>query len=190
MKRILSFALIIVSLFSITSCSREKGEVPIGMKLASSDTAEFYMYVPKDWEVTTEKDSLLASARASESDPSNITMIGFADGSDEYKTIDDFWEFYKGDFETRIFDFEAPEGGAEKVTTFKLTNEGESLLVDNVAAKKYEYNGKIAGSEFYCKLVLIKIDSVFYIFTYTSTPALYSKHEKDVETILDYIEFK
>lgn len=184
MKRILSFALILISILTLVSCSREEGEAPFGMIKASSEVSEFYLYVPKDWAVTTENDSLMASARASESDPSNVTLVGFEDGSQEYPDVDAFWAYYKKEFETRIFDFE------ENATTFTLTLDGEATMIDGVAAKKYEYNGKVGGIEFYYQMVLAKVDSVFYIFTYTSTPVLYEKHKNDVKVMLDYIDFK
>ena len=38
--------------------------------------------------------------------------------------------------------------------------------------------------------IIIKRDNVFYIFTYTSTPELYSKHDTELEMILNFIEFK
>lgn len=171
-------------MLTLVSCSREEGEAPFGMIKASSDVSEFYLYVPNDWQVTTEENSLMASARASESDPSNVTMIGFEDGSKAYDSIDAFWAYYKNEFETRIFDFE------ENASTFSLTVEGEATLIDGIAAKKYEYKGKVGGSEFYYTMVLAKIDSVFYIFTYTSTATLYDKHQNDVEVMLDYIDFK
>ncbi|MBE6619062.1 MAG: hypothetical protein E7626_04690 [Ruminococcaceae bacterium] len=184
MKKIISLILIVITALTLFSCSREEGEAPYGMKVASSELSEYYLYVPKDWEVTTEEDSLMASARASESDPSNVTMIGFEDGSDEYETIDDFWAYCKNEYSTRIFDF------ADGTTTFTLTNEGEATTVGGLAAKKYEYRGKIADSDFCYTTVLIKRDSIFYIFTYTSTPSLYDKHLEDVGFMLSYVEFK
>ena len=159
MKRILSFALILISILTLVSCSREEGEAPFGMINATSDVA-------------------------SESDPSNVTLVGFEDGSQEYPDVDAFWAYYKKEFETRIFDFE------ENATTFTLTLDGEATMIDGVAAKKYEYNGKVGGIEFYYQMVLAKVDSVFYIFTYTSTPVLYEKHKNDVKVMLDYIDFK
>ena len=130
----------------------------------------------------------MASARASESDPSNITMIGFEDGSREYADIDAFWAYYKNELATRIFDF-AGEGD-ERATTFNLTLEGEGLMLDDIPAKKYEYSGKVAGGDFSYMMVIAKSDSVFYIFTYTSTPSLYENHKDDVDALIKYIEFK
>ena len=188
MKRILSLALVMISIFTLASCSREEGEAPFGMIKASSDAAEFYLYVPNDWVVTTEENSLMASARASESDPSNITMIGFEDGSGEYADIDAFWAYYKNELASRIFDF-AGEGD-ERATTFNLTLEGEGMIIDDVPAKKYEYSGKLAGSDLSYMMVIAKIDSVFYIITYTSSQSLYSKHADKVNALIEYIEFK
>ncbi len=191
MKRILCLALILISIFAIAACSRQEGEAPLGMKNASSKTADFYLYVPDDWTVNTDENDLMASARASESDPSNITMIGFEDGRSKYDSIDSFWAYYKGEFETRIFDKIIDSENGESKTSFNLTNDGEDIIIGkNYAAKKYEYSGKVAGSDFSYMQVIIKRDSIFYIFTYTSTPDLYSVHKEEVGFMIDYMEFK
>ncbi len=190
MKRILCLTLALVSIFMLAACSRDKGEAPVGMKNAASDVADFYLYVPDDWTVNTGKNDLMASATVSDSDSSNITMIGFADGAEEYDSIDSFWNYYKDEFENRIFDKVTDEESSEIKSSFTLTNEGEEILINTNAAKKYEYSGKIAGSEFSYMQVIIMKNNVFYIFTFTSTPDLYSKHKDTVNKLLDYIEFK
>ena len=191
MKRIISIVLALISIFAFASCNREEGEAPMGMKNASGESADFYLYVPDDWTVNTDKNDLMASARASESDPSNITMIGFEDGQGEYETIDGFWTYYKGEFENRIFDKITDAESGESKTSFTLKTDGDEILIDgNNAAKKYEYSGKIAGSDFSYMQIIIKRGSVFYIFTYTSTPDLYEAHEGELDLIVKYIEFK
>lgn len=191
MKRILCLALALVSLFTLVACSREKGEAPVGMKNAASETADFYLYVPDDWTVNTGKNDLMASARASDSDPSNVTMIGFEDGQGDYEEIDEFWDYYKGEFESRIFDKVTDGESGKSKSSFKLTNNGEDILVDGKAAKKYEYSGKVAGSDFSYMQIIIKDNNIFYIFTFTSTPDLYKEHKENyLKKIKDYIEFK
>ena len=182
--------LILFSLLTLASCSREEGEAPIGMKNAASEIADFYFYVPDDWKVTTGEKDLMASARISESDPSNMTMIGFEDGQNEYETVDSFWSYYKDELENRIFDRVTDEESGEKVSSFKLLNEGEELIIDGKVAKKYEYSGKVAGSDFSYMQVIVQRENIFYLITFTSSSELYSHSKETVEAILTYIDFK
>lgn len=190
MKKIICLTLALLAVFTFSACSREKGEAPTGMKNASSEVCDFYLYVPKDWIVNTNKNDLMAAARVSDSDSSNVTMIGFSDAEKEYDSIDSFWDYYKGEFTDRIFDKVKDEESGKTKSSFKLTNKGEEILVAGKAAKKYEYTGIVAGSEFSYMQIIIKNDNVFYIFTYTSTPDLYSKHTSTIDTILKNVEFK
>ena len=190
MKKILCLILILVSIFTLAACSREEGEAPVGMKNAAGKANDFYLYVPDEWIVNTSDTDLMASARVSENDSSNVTMIGYADSENEYNDIDSYWNYYSSELENRIFDkIKDSETGEEK-SSFTLTNDGENILVNEKAAKKYEYTGKVAGLDLSYMQIIIKRDNVFYIFTYTSTPELYSKHDTELEMILNFIEFK
>lgn len=190
MKKILCLVLILVTLFAFASCSREEGEAPVGMKNAAGKANDFYLYVPDDWIVNTSDTDLMASARVSENDSSNVTMIGYADAENQYETIESYWEYYSKELENRVFDKVKDEETDEEKSSFTLTNEGENTLVDEKAAKKYEYSGKVAGLDLCYMQIIIKKDNVFYIFTYTSTPELYSMHSAEIEAILKFFEFK
>ena len=140
MKKILCFALILVTVLSFTACSREAGEAPVGMKNAAGKANDFYLYVPEDWIVNTTDRDLMASARVSENDSSNVTMIGYSDSENEYDSIDSYWEYYSKELENRVFDRATDSETGEEKSSFTLTNEGENILVNEKAAKKYEYN--------------------------------------------------
>lgn len=191
MKRSLCLIFVAISLFTVlASCSRDAGEAPVGMKNAAGKANDFYLYVPEDWIVNTSDNDLMASARVSENDSSNITMIGYADSEDEYETIESYWEYYSKELESRVFDRVTDSETGEEKSSFTLTNRGQDILVNKKAAKKYEYSGKVAGIDLSYMQVIIKRENVFYIFTYTSTPDLYSKHDKEIEKILNFFEFK
>ena len=191
MKRILCFALVLVTLFAFVACSREEGEAPVGMKNAAGKANDFYLYVPKDWIVNTTDRDLMASARVSENDSSNITMIGYADTDGEYKDAQNYWEYYSKELENRVFDKVKDSETGEEKSSFTLISESETFMDEN-PAKKYEYSGKVAGIDLRYMQIITKKDNVFYIFTYTSTPDLYEFHiEKDtINTILKFFEFK
>ena len=190
MKKILSIFIILATLLTLASCSRETGEAPIGMKNAAGKANDFYLYVPDDWIVNTSDTDLMASARASENDSSNITMIGYADVDNQYASIESYWEYYVEELENRVFDKVKDSETGEEKSSFTLTNEGENVLVNEKAAKKYEYRGKVSGIDLCYMQIIIKKDNVFYIFTYTSTPELYTMHEEEVNTIIKFFEFK
>ena len=94
------------------------------------------------------------------------------------------------ELENRVFDKVKDSETGEEKSSFTLTNAGENILVNEKAAKKYEYSGKVAGIDLRYMQIIIKKDNVFYIFTYTSTPDLYSRHDTEIETILKFFEFK
>ncbi len=189
MKRIICLALVLISIFTLTACSREKGKAPAGSKNAASNIADFYLYVPKDWTVNTRENDLMASARVSDSDSSNITMVGFADGGNEYDSIDSYWDYNKSGIE-RMFDTVTDEESGETKSSFTLITDGEEIIIDKNGAKKYEYSGTLEGVDFSYMQVIIKKENVFYTLTFTSTPELYAKHKDTVNAIIDYIEFK
>ena len=191
MKKILSILLILTTLLTLASCTRETGEAPVGMKNAAGKANDFYLYVPEDWIVNTSDTDLMASARASENDSSNITMIGYADVEKQYENIESYWEYYVKEIESRVFDKVKDSETGEEKSSFTLISESETFMDEN-PAKKYEYSGKVAGIDLQYMQIIAKKDNVFYIFTYTSTPELYKFHiEKDtINTILKFFEFK
>jgi hypothetical protein len=117
-------------------------------------------------------------------------MIGYADVENQYKTIESYWEYYVEELENRVFDKVKDSETGEEKSSFTLINEGENILVNEKAAKKYEYRGKVSGIDLCYMQIIIKKDNVFYIFTYTSTPELYTMHEEEINTIIKFFEFK
>lgn len=194
MKKTVAIILVLITIFTLSSCARKKGDAPQGMKTVSGDNSEFYLYIPDSWVNTTptytdkEISSIAVSARVSDSDPSNISFVGFVDGNGEYASIDKYWEHSKS--VSKYFDEVIDEESGEKKTSFALATDGEAMTVGGLAAKKYEYSGVFGGSNFKFMQVIIKDGNVFYTFTYTSTPDLYSRNLDHVEAILDHIEFK
>ena len=197
MKKVIALMLALITLISLAGCSKgsdDEAKAPYGMKLASGKESEFYLYIPDSWinttPVYTDKKipSITVSARVSDSDPSNISLVGFVDGNREYDSIEDYWEHTKS--VSKYFDDVKDEESGETKSSFELITKAKAMTMGNLAAKKYEYTGTVAGSEFKFMQVIAKDKDVFYTFTYTSTPDIYSKNESAVETILKNIKFK
>ncbi len=201
MKRYLSLTLALIFLLMTavlsSSCARDSGDTPVGMKNASGKANDFYLYVPDEWIINTSDTDLMASARVSENDPSNITMIGYEDAGNEYSSIDSYWEYYQNELSSRIFDKVKDEESGEEKTTFKMaetengeTQAPEKILIAGNEAQKYEYSGTVAGMELSYMQIIVKKANIFYIITYTSTPELYERHSSEIDTILKFVEFK
>lgn len=77
MKKIVSLLLIFVMLFSLAACgSNTPSDAPDGMKLASDpEIVDYYLYVPEDWEVTSQTG--MTMAQASLSDDSNVIVTHY-----------------------------------------------------------------------------------------------------------------
>ena len=76
----------------LAGCGKQEGDAPKGMKLASSDSVDYVMYVPEDWRV--DQSELYTSAFYSSADATSISASAYGAAVDE--TVDTWWDgFYK-----------------------------------------------------------------------------------------------
>ena len=111
-KTLAVLGLCLVFLLSLVSCSNKQDpNAPEGYVTASDECADYYLYVPSKWLVDTAKNSLMASARASQyTSTPNVSMMPCSDDASEYVTIADYWNYYKGTLE-KVFDPAKDENG-------------------------------------------------------------------------------
>jgi len=175
-KKYISFILLISVLImslALASCSSQDPTAPNGMKTLTNDLVDYYLYVPSGW--VEDISTRFISAYASDMDRSNVSMEAF--GVDSDVTLDSFWDGYRADFEATFSDME-------------YSIEGETLLLDGVAAKKYEYTATVTGIAYKFMQVTAIKEGTVYIFTYTAEPGRYEDHLQAVETILSVFRFK
>ena len=189
-KALLSLTLCLVFLLGLASCgNKQDPNAPEGYVTASDECADYYLYVPSKWLVDTAKNSLMASARASQyTSTPNVTMMPCSDDASEYATIGDYWSYYKGTLE-KVFDLAKDENGnTTDKSSFTLEGEPSSLKAGGRDAMKYVYTATLSGIELKYVQLIIKSGSTMHIFTYTAT--LDSYDEEQVNDIINNIKFK
>lgn len=190
--------LLTLPMFTLTACGKSDPNAPDGYITASNDKVEYSLFVPKSWVVDTTEDSMMTTARVSEEERSNISMVAYTNETYEVKTDDkgkqispvpEYWNDYK---ESLIALFDKDENGK---STFKLNEDASGIKIqvgDQYTGKpaeaySYSYTATLGEVELQYLQVIIYRKNTFYIFTYTSTPDRYENAIEDVEGILDFL---
>lgn len=168
-----------VCLYVFTGCSSGSDSWhPAGMKLASSEDADYKMWVPESW--TVDMSTGITSAYAGSGDYSNVSVTAQnLSGEQNYLTPAEYWEIYKTDLEATFPDIVYDED----------TKGGISLLLDKNAAMKYSYTATVTGTEFHFISVVCIRSGTVYLITYTAQPTIYENHLEEVQNILDNFSF-
>lgn len=204
MKRslLVSIFALLLSAVMLIGCSKQDPNAPDGYKTASNDNVDYTLFVPEDWVVDTDEKDIVISARVSEQDRSNITMMSY-DVTDDYigKTDDEgneispvtlYWADYTDEL-AKTFDND-DEGNS----TFKLETDGSNSHFmgkdadgKDVPAYTYVYTGKIGGVELKFMQVISydKTMGTFYFLTFTAPADRYDAHIETVEELLTHIVF-
>lgn len=199
MKKILLPLLsLALSALMLVGCSEQDPNAPEGYKTASNDKVDYSLFVPENWVVDTEADSLITAAHVSEYEATNITMMSYdndryaaetnADG-EEVSPVVRYWADNL-DSLTKLFDVDE-EGN----TTFSLVSDGQTALMGktadgtNVPAYSYVYTGKIGGMELKYMQVIACRQNTFYFFTYTAAAERYDEFIDQVNDLLGNIVF-
>lgn len=182
----------------LTSCSKQEEGAPDGMKSAAAEAADYFLYVPKDWQVDTAEGSLLTAAHVGDGDNSNITMMAYTNDLG-LGSINEYWENYEKNLE-KIFDLDVAgnstyllknPGGVDEETGEPLPD-GESDILGGEKCYSYRYTGTLGGVPLEYLQVITYHNGYFYLFTYTATTDSdrFSRHEEDVAMILQNFKFK
>ena len=190
--------LLTLPMFTLTACGESDPNAPSGYVTASNDKVEYTLFVPKNWVVDTTENSMMTTARVSDQDTSNISMVAYTNETYEVKTdengkqispVPEYWADYK---ESLISLFDKDSEGK---STFVLNEDasGKTMMVGNeglgspATGYSYSYTATLGEVELQYLQVIIYRKNTFYIFTYTSTPDLYANSIDDVEGILSYV---
>lgn len=185
-------------MFTLTACGKSDPNAPDGYITASNDKVEYSLFVPNDWVVDTTENSMMTTARVSEEERSNISMVAYTNETYEVKTdekgnqispVPEYWADYK---ESLISLFDKDENGH---STFKLNEDASGIKMqvgqNNTGAPatgySYSYTATLGEVELQYLQVIIYRKNTFYIFTYTSTPDRYENAIEDVEGILSFL---
>ena len=174
MKRIIALALALVMCLAVfCSCSKKESDAPAGMKLASGDNVDYYMYVPEAWRV--DKSDLYTSANYSSGDPTSISATAYAISSD-IPTLDDWWKVFEKEMKTVYADVSKVEKSSAKLGGIKGK---EFTFTANLGEQKYNFIITAVIKDYY----------VYYI-TYTSIPEYNENHLEERTQVVEAFEFK
>ncbi len=173
-KTLIMIAALLLAAMILPSCSASDVEVPDGMKLISSDEEAFYLFVPMSW--VTNSSMGMASAYYSDKDRSNISMTCMAP-TDAVASLDGYVEYCKAELEAYMPGFE-------------VVGETEDAVLGGRNGRSFTYRASINNIDYKYRQVVVTYQSMFYIFTYTSTLEGYELHADEVETMISKVLFK
>ena len=170
MKRILPIILAIVLTFTVlTSCSKDG--VPDGMKLASSEKANYTLYVPEDWVIGAQESFTIANSK--DKIP-NVSATSYElENTDS--DLDSWWE-------TELVNLE--EGFKE----IKVESSEKTTLAGRNAMEKI-YTAKLSDKEYKYHQVAAIENGYVYIVTFTSLPDSYEDYKDTFSSILKEFKF-
>lgn len=199
-KRIFALILATVcvcsSLFVFASCKKSEAQEIEGFKNITKDfentdkLVNFKFYVPENWIVDAQ--SGFVSAKHSDSDPSNISVMVFSISESILKYHDQVKKEYEGE-ETELWLIESSfryyiDGIKEIYKDYELESSSSTLL-DKRPAKKYIYTAKLLENEYKYLQVFCKKNNEIYLITFTTTANKFDSHIKTVEKMLEYFKF-
>lgn len=176
MKKIIAAlcaAVLCLSVFLMTGCGSEESDVPDGMVLASSEDADYIMYVPEQWKV--DKSTLYTSAYFSSGDATSISAAAYGMNFTD-KTADDWWS----SFEEQMKSVYQNVSDAEK----------EAVTLGGIEGNKYTFTADLNGQTYNYIISAVLKDNYIYYITYTSTPDYCEKHLEELESVLKNFSFK
>ncbi|MBE6588181.1 MAG: hypothetical protein E7647_07200 [Ruminococcaceae bacterium] len=175
MKKLLVIALaLVMCLSALAGCSKkEEPEAPSGMKLASGDNVDYYMYVPEMWRV--DKSDLYTSANFSSGDPTSISATAYAISSD-IKSVGDWWAGFEKEMATVY-------------TEISEVEETDAKL-DGIKGKEYAFTASLAGQKYNFIITAVIKDYYVYYITYTSVPEYNENHLKERTQMVEAFKFE
>ena len=174
MKRIIALALALVMCLAVfCSCSKKDPNVPSGMKLASGDNVDYYMYVPEAWRV--DKSDLYTSANYSSGDPTSISATAYAISSD-IPNLDEWWKVFEKEMKT--------------VYTEVSEIETENAKLGGIKGKEFSFTAKLGEQSYNFIITAVIKDYYVYYITYTSVPEYNENHLEERTQVVEAFEFK
>ena len=157
--------------------------VPAGMKLVSDNDVPYRFFAPNSWVV--EPGSAASLVYASETDRSNVSVIGYVPDAEGY-SVADYWamteESYMATLEgyTLLYRSDRPAEGAEAE---KVTMGGKNATV-------FEYTYTLGGVTYRTRQTICVFSYMIVVMTYTALPENYEAHLDDVLAMQEALTFR
>jgi hypothetical protein len=172
-KKIASLIAAAAAALTLASCSSSSDQAPAGMITASGDAALYDLYVPDDWSVDISTG--MTCAYVSKNDPSSVSVTTWTPQYTD-TTLDDWWEGYLSDISLAF----------DNVTEIS----SENTLLGGEAAVRHEYTATFADVEYHYMVIGALHGDIVYVFTYTSQGDSYEDNMDDVNTVLEYFDYR
>lgn len=173
MKKIVAVLLLAVCLLSFAACANTD-QTPDGMQNVALESAEYYLYVSKNW-IPTSYNVSGAKAHTADNAPNILTTVYYAESG---VTPTSYWENYCL---------------AEYQAVFANFTVLESEIAETLGgkdAKAYKFSYTFGASTYQCYQVMTVYDFNVYVLTYTAIATEYDSFIADMEAAVDYFKFK
>ena len=177
-KTLRLFVLVLAALavLALASCGEIDANAPEGCVEISADGVGYNFYMVSDW--TVMEQSGITSAKVSEFDTSNVSVMGF--DSADVNSAEEYWSKYSEDFTAGLGEL-------------KYEEEGTDTTLCGLPAKKYIYTVSIGGVDYKFMQIVCYVQNTaiftsqpeVYVFTYTARTDKYDEHIEDVIYMAD-----
>ena len=148
--------------------------IPDGMKLVTGNDVAYRFFAPTEWGVGDADAAALVYA--SETDRSNVTVVGYVPETDGY-SVADYWENTEKHYKDALADY-------------ALTAEPREETMGGRKATVYEYGYTLGGVAYRCRQVICVYSYMIVVMTYTALPDNYDAHIADVEAMQGALTFR
>ena len=148
---------------------------PEGMKIASSDSLEYRLYVPTAW--ICDSESGISEAYYPESGKSNVTVTSYSPS--EPMTLEDYLSLCDENYENTV-------------NGYTVTEIKQDLSVAGKDACELNFTAKYGETEYVIRQVIVYYPQLelFYNITYTATSENFPLHTADFEAIVEAFTFR
>lgn len=151
-----------------------KVEVPDGMKLVTGNDVAYRFFAPENWVVGDAEAAALVYA--SETDRSNVTVMGYVPEAEGY-SVANYWEDTEKYYKDTLRDY-------------ALTGEPREETMGGKKATVYEYTYTLGGVTYQCRQAVCVYSYMIVVMTYTALPENYDAHLSDVEAMQGALTFR
>lgn len=149
-------------------------EAPDGMKLVTGNDVAYRFFAPTDW-VEGEAEAA-ALVYASETDRSNVTVVGYVPETEGY-SVADYWAYTEKYYKDALRDY-------------ALTAEPREETMGGKRATVYEYTYTLGGETYRCRQAVCVYSYMLVVMTYTALPENYDAHIEEVEQMQGALTFR
>ncbi|MBE6605073.1 MAG: hypothetical protein E7639_05150 [Ruminococcaceae bacterium] len=173
MKKIVAVLLAVVCLFVLSACANTD-QTPDGMQNVALESANYYLYVSKNW-IPTSYNVSGAKAHTAENAPNILATVYYPE---EQVTPTSYWE------NDCLAEYQAV------FTNFTVIGSEVEETLGGKDARAYQFSYTFGATVYQCKQVICVYDFNVYVLTYTAVATEYDSFAADFEAAVDHFTFK